>query len=132
MNTLILHISEPEHWNPQAWLLAQGGVSNKLGEIRIQKNQGWLSFYHAPDILDDYHHEERATLFSLIKPQKSYVLIWRHDEQLAWFINATPQHTDAVVDNDYGIICRLADVQHLALDEWIRRPELLRASDSSL
>lgn len=132
MNTLILHTRLQEQWDPETWLLAQGGkqhlMPDGLSEISIQKDRDWLSFSHAPDILDDYDAEELNTLLSLIKPQKSYIVIWRNDEQLQWFIDAIPRHYPMVVDNDYGIICKLEEVQHLPLDEWIRRPELLRSS----
>lgn len=131
MNTLILHSSEPQHWNPEAWLLAQGGRPHSMPdgstEISVQKDRHWLSFSHVPDILNDYEDEERHALLALIEPKKSYVVIWRHDEQLQWFIEAIPQQSPVVVDNDHGIICKLDEVQHLPLDEWIRRPELLKS-----
>ena len=131
MNTLILHTRIQDQWDPEAWLLAQGGkqhhMPDGLKEISIQKDRHWLSFSHAPDILNDYDDDELDTLFSLIKPQKSYVVIWRNDEQLQWFIEAIPPQSPVVVDNDNGIICKLDEVQHLPLDEWIRRPELLKS-----
>lgn len=132
MNTLILHMGALDNWEPESWLLAQGGkphtLPDGLNEISIQQDRHWLSFYHDPNILNDYDERELDTLLSLIKPQKSYVVIWRHDEQLQWFISAIPGQAHTVVDNDYGIICWLADVQHLPLDEWIRRPELLKSN----
>ena len=122
-----------ENWDPEAWLLSRGGkphsLPDGLSEISVQKDRHWLSFTHAPDILNDYDEEELDTLLSLIQPQKSYIVIWRNDEQLQWFIEAIPRQSPVVVDNDYGIICKLDDVQHLPLDEWIRRPELLLKSD---
>lgn len=124
MNGMILHFDDSEDWCIEQWLLNQGGKENPGYTLFLLKDDGWLAITHDLRILNDYDDEDVDQLFSLIDPTKIYLLEWRGDSMISWFMANIPRHVKGVIDNDFGIICYLSSVTDLPLNDWLRQPKL--------
>lgn len=120
MNTLILHVDGRSKWVPEAAFKFLGGQEVEVGHFVLELGGEYLSLTRHPDAQLEYDDPERRALLAIVQSPRSYVIGWSGLSLLRRFIANIPVNCMAAVDNDHGLICRIADVRTRNVESWIK------------
>ena len=124
MNTLVLLLRRESTWSPETWASQQGGERGDGGQVMIERPSGWLSVLRDDRVLDDYDVDERAALAAMLTEPVPFLVEWRGADLLKALLRAVPQETDAVVDNDHGVLVPIREIHDLPIESWVRASKL--------
>ncbi len=124
MNTLILLLSRKSAWSPETWALQHGGERGVGGQVMIESPSGWLSVLHDERILNEYDDQERSELSVMLAEPTPFLLEWKGSDLVEALLQAVPLDSDAVVDNDHGLLAPVQAIRNLSLGSWVREGKL--------
>jgi len=124
MNTIILFCERKQDWTPINWIQKKSGSKTEYGNYVIENDVAWLSVSKTVDEFKDYDEFEKETVLSLISNPEAYLIEWRGKDLIKQFVDEFPSGTDAVVDNDHGLICSIGEVKGLPIESWVSSQRL--------
>lgn len=124
MNTLVLLLSRGSTWSPEHWASQHGGARGVGGQVMIESPSGWLSVLRDDRVLDDYDDEERVALSTMLREPVPFLVEWKGPDLLEALLQAVPRESDAVVDNDHGVLAPIQAIHGLPIEKWIRASNL--------
>lgn len=122
MNTIML-FTENKSWGPRNWVMSMEGAQVKDDHFVVETASSWISFNSCENVFEDYENVEEDKVKTMLPNPTAHLVEWKGDEILRQFIDDFPIDQDAVVDNDHGLICKLAELKGMEVGCWSRKSE---------
>jgi hypothetical protein len=118
MRTLFFLFERDCAWSPNDWFTQNAG-KQALGRLVIEDETGWISGWRDDRVLDDYCDDERLVLSEMLVNPAVFLIEWRGDRLVESLIRWIPADVPVLVDNDSGLLVRVAAIRDRPLASWV-------------
>lgn len=120
MNSFILALGRDCSWSPVEWMAGQGGVKLTNTQVTIEEDGDWLSILQDDIVINDFDENERKILWPLLGDPVMFLVEYKGERLVEFFIHSIPMECNAMIDNDHGLLVHVQQLRALSVKTWAR------------